>query len=381
MRPYERHGRAGRVSDEQSSVRNVGAIPDLLRKETALTRQRLHGVRKLLRDVSPPGGELVVCALAGQQRPGATDAGSVEWPAVRVFPVPVPLIAMPHGTARRVDLERRVDDLHRVHNARIICRAQPEAHERECVQADHQGRWSHRLIRRPVLDRHESVTRGRGIRPIRHRHADVIAVDAVLMRQFRSRTIQPSFDAGVPGVGRLAQIVGCRLVRCRIGQIGGDQQRGDFGCDREGRIARLFFPAILRTHGTIPREKCRRSPHHRPQRFSPARVNDAVTSGEIHQEDGEGRFVHLNAVPVRRAVEPHVLRPMAVRFLCHLEVSQHAPDVLVRAHRDEATGGLHEVSRPHQVVAAQVVVGLGEAPWDRQAGNDPAFHALGFVRA
>ena len=107
----------------------------------------------------------------------------------------------------------------------------------------------------------------------------------------------------------------------------------------------------------------------------------ALASGEIHQENGESRFVHLNAVPVRRAVEPHVLRPMAVRFLRHLQVSQHAPDLLVRTHRDEATGGLDEVARPHQVVAAQVVVGLGEAPRDRQAGDDAAFHAFGFVRA
>ena len=107
----------------------------------------------------------------------------------------------------------------------------------------------------------------------------------------------------------------------------------------------------------------------------------ALTRGEIDQQNGQGRFVHLNAVPVRRAVEPHVLRPMAVGFLGHLQVSQHAPDLLVRAHRDEAAGGLDEVAGPHQVIAAQVVVGLGEAPRDRQAGDDPAFDALGFVRA
>ena len=53
------------MSDEQSSIRDVGAIPHLLWKETALTGQCLQGVRKLLGDVSPPGGELVVCALAG----------------------------------------------------------------------------------------------------------------------------------------------------------------------------------------------------------------------------------------------------------------------------------------------------------------------------
>ena len=53
------------MSDEQSSIRDVGAVPDLLWKETALSRQFLQGIRKLLGDVSPPGGELVVCALAG----------------------------------------------------------------------------------------------------------------------------------------------------------------------------------------------------------------------------------------------------------------------------------------------------------------------------
>ena len=83
-----------------------------------------------------------MCALAGQQRPGAADAGSVEWPAIGVFAVAVALIAMPRRTARRVDLERRVDDLHGAHDARIVRRAQPEAHERERVEADHQRRRS-----------------------------------------------------------------------------------------------------------------------------------------------------------------------------------------------------------------------------------------------
>ena len=67
-------------------------------------------------------------------------------------------------------------------------------------------------------------------------------------------------------------------------------------------------------------------------------------------------------------------------FLRDLQVPQHASDVLVRADGDEAAGGLDEIARPHQVIAAQVVVALGEAPRDRQAGDDAAFHALRFVR-
>ena len=72
---------------------------------------------------------------------------------------------------------------------------------------------------------------------------------------------------------------------------------------------------------------------------------------------------------------------MAVRFLRHLQISQHAPDVLVRTHRDESASGLHKVTWPHEVIAPKVVVRLGEAPWDRQAGDDPAFHAFRFMRA
>ena len=102
---------------------------------------------------------------------------------------------------------------------------------------------------------------------------------------------------------------------------------------------------------------------------------------EIDEQDGERRLVHLNAVPVRRAVEPHVLRPVPVGLLSHLEIAQDAPDVFVRANRDEAPGRFHEVSWPHEVITAQIVVGFGEPPGDREARDDPAFDTLGFVRS
>ena len=47
-------------------------------------------------------------------------------------------------------------------------------------------------VRRPVLDRNESLTRRRGIGPIRLGDPDVIPVDLVLSRQFGVRDIQPS---------------------------------------------------------------------------------------------------------------------------------------------------------------------------------------------
>ena len=114
MGPHERPGRAGRLPDEQFALRNVGGIPDLLGQQTALAGERLERLRQLIGDVRAAGGELVVGALAGQERPRAPDAGSVERSAVGVLAVSVTLIAMPRRTARRVDLERRIDDLHGV---------------------------------------------------------------------------------------------------------------------------------------------------------------------------------------------------------------------------------------------------------------------------
>ena len=90
-------------------------IPDLLGQKTALAGERLERLRQLFGHVRAAGGELVVGALAGQERPRPPDAGSVERAAVGVLAVAVTLIAMPRRTARRVDLERRVDDLDRVH--------------------------------------------------------------------------------------------------------------------------------------------------------------------------------------------------------------------------------------------------------------------------
>jgi len=110
-------------------------------------------------------------------------------------------------------------------------------------------------------------------------------------------------------------------------------------------------------------------------------VQDSLAIREIDEQDGERRLVHLNAVPIRGAVEPHVLRPVPVGLLSHMEIAQHAPDVFMRANRDEAPGRFHEVSWPHEVITAQIVVGLGEPPGDRKAGDDPAFDTLGFVRS
>src|SRR5688572_1206285 len=114
MCPDERHRGPGRMADGQLPVRNVGAVPHLLRQETALARKRFHCIGELASHVGTASGELVVATLASQERPAATDSRAVEWSAIGVFAVSIALISMPDGTSWRLHFEGRVDHLHGV---------------------------------------------------------------------------------------------------------------------------------------------------------------------------------------------------------------------------------------------------------------------------
>ena len=92
----------------------------------------------------------------------------------------------------------------------------------------------------------------------------------------------------------------------------------------------------------------------------------------IDQQHGKCRFVHLDAGPERSAIEPHVLGPMPVGLLRHDEEAQHGLQFGVRPRREEATGGFHHVTRPHQMIAAKITVALGGAPRHRQTGDGTA---------
>ena len=287
------------MAEEEFALRNIGAVPDLFGNQAGLPSNRLHRLREMLGDVRPSRGELVVRALAGQERPGASNACSVIRTSVGVFTVSVALIPMPGGAARRFHLQGRINDFDGAQDPRIVRRAEPEPDERERVETDHQGRRTGRLIRRPVLDRDKPLTRRRGIAVIGLRDPDVIPVDTVQLREFGPLHVQPSLDAGVPGVGGLPQILGGDRVRRRVGEIGGDEERRDLCRNRERRVSRLFLPSVLRTDRTVAREKDGRPAHHRPQRVPSRRVDDAFARRKIDQQNRERRFIHLHAVPVR----------------------------------------------------------------------------------
>jgi hypothetical protein len=60
---------------------------------------------------------------------------------------------------------------------------------------------------------------------------------------------------------------------------------------------------------------------------------------------------------------------MAVGLLDRPEIGEDPQRILAGTGGKEAAGGLDEVARPDQVIAAEVLVALAEAPRDRQAGD------------
>ena len=93
----------------------------------------------------------------------------------------------------------------------------------------------------------------------------------------------------------------------------------------------------------------------------------AVAAKRVRQQDRKGAFIHLDAVPVGRSVEPCILRPMAVGLLDGAEIGQYLQRVGGRTGGQKAACRLDQVARPHQMIAAEVLVAFAETPWDRQA--------------
>ena len=107
----------------------------------------------------------------------------------------------------------------------------------------------------------------------------------------------------------------------------------------------------------------------------------AAAHRKVEEQHRQRDFVHLDAGPVGRPVQPHVLGPVAIGVLRDLQEAQDAPRVVLGAGRQETAGGLDEVAGPDEVIAAQVVIALVEAPGDREAGDYAAAKVLGFVDA
>ncbi len=167
MGPDQRHRRSRGPAAEELALGQVVAVPDLLGQQMPVAGEAFERAQQRLGAGSVAGGEFVMRALAGEQRPGPADSGAVEGRPVRMLAIAVAIVAPPARPRRQVDLEQGVDDAQRVADARIIRRPQPEPHQRQRVRAHHRGGALQAMVGRAILDRHEAVDRAKCRRPRR----------------------------------------------------------------------------------------------------------------------------------------------------------------------------------------------------------------------
>jgi hypothetical protein len=94
----------------------------LLRQHAAGARHRRH--RLEIRQGIAPGGELVVPALAGQQRPASPAPGAVIGAPVIVLAIAVAVVAVPDRAAGCVGLEQGIRNPDRIEDQPILGTAQ-----------------------------------------------------------------------------------------------------------------------------------------------------------------------------------------------------------------------------------------------------------------
>src|SRR5580658_2556097 len=176
--------------------------------------------------------------------------------------------------------------------------------------------------------------------------------------------VEVSFDP----VGVVAE-KGCEFGELGADDVGGADERGDDDGECGGRVAGVLLPAFLLCHRSVADEEAGGACDEGNDVEAAEGVELPETPGE---DDGERDLVKLNAGPVGRAVDPEVLREAAVRVLRAGEVDESAESCLGAAAGEQSGRGLDHVARPDEMIAAEIVVGLGGSPGDGGGGDEGA---------
>ena len=98
------------------------------------------------------------------------------------------------------------------------------------------------------------------------------------------------------------------------------------------------------------------------------------------EQDRRSDFVELYAAPISAAIDPAILRKIAVGLLNACQPDQRAQRCGALSCREQRGGALHQVARPDQMIAADLVVALDLAPRDAQRGDYRALEKLVLMR-
>src|SRR5450755_4242416 len=122
-------------------------------------------------------------------------------------------------------------------------------------------------------------------------------------------------------------------------------------------------------HRTVGNDEGSRFAYHRPPAFATSKVAWSFAPEQVDQQNWKGGLVHLQAVPIRTSIQPHVLRPVAIRLLGGFKVVQDAESIVRSSRREQSSGALNQVARSDQVIATEILISFIESPRDGKAGN------------
>ena len=118
VRPAERHGRAGGFSAPKMPTLQVIIIPQLLGKHTAFVCHAFEHID--VRQWIAAGGQFVVAAFSGEDRPRAAHARAIERRAIILLPVSVVIVASPARALRQFAANGPVDHFKRIDYQRVV---------------------------------------------------------------------------------------------------------------------------------------------------------------------------------------------------------------------------------------------------------------------
>ena len=291
------------------------------------------------------------------------------------------VIAPPDRSLRQVDLEQTIDHPHRVDNARVVRAAQAEANQRQSVRADNIDRRPLAPAIRTIFDHRNAIRRHRIVDQIERADAHIIAIHPGGFGKAGCLRVGPALDAIVDPIGRLTQISDhVRRKAARLQKAGSGEQCDHRHAEGEWRVAAIFLPTILLGGRPIAHDEAGSRHDHFGEAVGIARFKHPFAQQKVDQQDGKGAFVQLHAAPISGSVEPHILRPAAVSLLHGREVGQNHSRRQAHSGGDQSSRRLHQIARPDQMITAEVVIALREAPGDRQAGYDAAGERQRLVR-
>ena len=376
MRPHQRHRGTCGPSQIHEVLRPIRLVPHLFGQQPRVAREALDRLDE--RPDVAPGGQFVMAALSGEQRPRATLPPPGVRPAVLPLAIPVVVVAMPAGTERRVHFEDGVHDAQRVLDERVVEPADSVAHEFEESRVHDVLRWElPRLARRAVGHLQEAVVRVL----IRLRIAEGNGMDADKMtpnaRDENARGRDgPHVHVALEEIGVvLEKPRGIRVAPIRC-ELRGTREGRDAHGERGRRVAAVLFPPVLRCDGTLA-DQPRGRPHHQRVRIEVAQRGRFTQSpGE---QDREGDLVQLDPMLVRLAIDPEVLIEAAIGALGAGEINEGPKRQVRVARREQPHRAMHHVPGPDEMVATQVFVALRLAPRNRERGDGRPRVGLVFV--